>query len=144
MIGLTPKSGFLSWMYEPTLGSGPVLPETKKRAPKSRCGNKFWNLSWTGIGGWKWKHKRNELNVPDVADAPITRSFAPKTEDWIVDMDAAECQVTNTLHPGPYMLKHIFTLSRKSNFLLLVQVSDDTALQGRKGFKVQDVQRRTS
>ena len=85
--------------------------------------------------------KRSAADALDAIPAPrVTRSTAPEVDDWTVDMDAATCHVTDTRRLDRYVLEHLFTLSRKTNLLLLVSVAADAKLFGDRAAKADAVQ----
>ena len=55
-----------------------------------------------------------------------TRSLsAAIINNWLINMDAAKCEVTNVRRLNHYPLEHIITLPVKSNLLHLVAVEDN-------------------
>ena len=67
----------------------------------------------------------------------MTRSSTVvEDDDWVVDTDAATCEVTDVRRLDRYPLEHIFTLPEKSKLLLLVAVEDDDRVFGGLGMKL--------
>ena len=71
----------------------------------------------------------------------MTRSSAPEHDDWTIDMDAAECRVTDTRRLDRYVLEYLFTLPRKTSLLLLSSVAADADLVGGLAAKADAVQK---
>ena len=55
---------------------------------------------------------------------PVTRSAVDDEDDWVLDMEAANCEVANTRRLDRYPLEHLLTLENKSRLLLLVRIVD--------------------
>ena len=130
MLGLTPKTAFLDFLRASTMGSGAVSPATIKRET-NRCRDAIFHRFGDKLTGARaGRHAGPE----EESGARITRSSLPdEPEDWVVDMDAADCNVTDVRRLDRYCLEHIFSLAEKKNLLLLVCVDDDHALLRGKG-----------
>ena len=84
MIGLTPKSSFLPWLWQPYVGTGKVSEATEKNSLRALRTSVLCHFP-RSIGGRK--RKIDEASPED--DVRVTRSSAPEVEDWVVDTDAA-------------------------------------------------------
>ena len=58
----------------------------------------------------------------------VTRSSTSTDSDWVIDMDAVDCIVTDIRRLNRYCLGHIFKLEEKSKLLLMVSDDDDDAI----------------
>ena len=80
------------------------------------------------------KHNTKHSKMDDAEDGGrVTRSSVAEEEDWIIDMAAANCEVTDTRKLSRYPIEHIWTLDEGTPLLLLVEVSDDAKLFNGKG-----------
>ena len=55
---------------------------------------------------------------------PVTRSSVKTDDDWVINLDAANCNVTDTRRLSHCILKHVMTLPAKAPILMLVRVAD--------------------
>ena len=137
MLGLTPKSSFLDFLRAATMSSGVVSPATVKR-DTARCRDAIFHRF-----GDRMSSARSQRRpaAPEDTAARVTRSSSSgEGEDWVVDMDAAECKITNVRRLDRYCLEHIFTLEEKTNLLLLVAIDDDDSLLKGTGAAVHEQQ----
>ena len=117
MIGLVPKTGFVDKWRHGIVPTNMSQVEINKRIDYMRKSTlNHFDLSW--------ENTRQQNSPEEEATGPTTRSNADE-DDWLVDMDAAECKVTDTRRLDRYPLEHIVTLPEKSSMLLLVKVDDD-------------------
>ena len=87
---------------------------------------------------WWWRKFRSSVHHPK----RVTRSSAVVADnDWVVDTDAATCEVTDVRRLDRYPLEHIFTLASKLRLLLLVAVEDDDRVFAGLEMKVDAMQR---
>ena len=103
MIGLVPKSGFFVNQRKLFEGSGSVDETLMRRDIKSRREAILWHFTKVG----KTKTKCNTE-----AEGPVTRSSLVDCDDWAVDLDAADCRVTDERRLSRYALEHIVTLEK--------------------------------
>ena len=91
-----------------------------------------------------------------MAMARVSRHFSPGNEstsrvtrsstsidddDWVIDMDAVNCSVTDIRRLDRYCLEHIFNLEEKTKLMLLVSADDDNAILNGTGQAVDEIQR---
>lgn len=63
------------------------------------------------------------------------------SDDWVVDLDATNCSVSNERRLSKYALEHLATLPTKILFLLLVHNrGSNLVLLKAKALKVEDMQ----
>ena len=93
MLGLTSKSSFLDFLRAATMGSGGGSPATVKR-DMARCRKAIFYRF-----GDRMSSARSQCRpaaTEDAAAARVTRSSSStEGDDWVVDMDPAECKITN-------------------------------------------------
>ena len=78
----------------------------------------------------------------DDSTSRVTRSLTSIDDDnWIIDMDAINCSVTDIRRLNRYCLEHIFKLEEKTKLLLLVSAADDDATFNRTGQALDEIQR---
>ena len=71
----------------------------------------------------------------------VTRSSSPDgVDDWVIDMDATECVVTDIRRLDRYLIERLLTLQRKTKLLLLVDASEDAKFLTNKGARVNAIQ----
>ena len=76
-------------------------------------------------------------NIVVAPSGPVTRSMANDNEDnWVIDMDAATCNMAQTRRLDRYPIDHVLTLPRNTKLLLLVSIVDDMQLLLNRGAKV--------
>lgn len=75
----------------------------------------FWHFN-------KSRKRRVKGDDNDIASGEkVTRSSVAEEEvDWTIDMDAANCEVTQIRRLGRYLLEHIMTLPERKKLSLLV------------------------
>ena len=136
-IGLTPKSSFLDWMRSSTLRSGPVDEGVRKKELQDIRGQLFHRFGNRMSAAHSSRHAGGNCHTPP----RVTRSSAAVADDdWVVDTDAATCEVTDVRRLDRYPLEHLFTLSEKTRLLLLVTVDNDDRVFGGIGMKVDAMQ----
>ena len=64
----------------------------------------------------------------------------PNEANWVIYMDTAHCEVSQTRRLDRYALEHIFTLQEKTKLLLLMRTTDDDKHFGGKSGKVNYIQ----
>ena len=74
----------------------------------------------------KTSNSTNNAGDVELESGPVTRLSVDDVEDWMIDLDAADCKVNKTRRLSRYLLEHIFTLPKNTPLLLLVRVGDDT------------------
>ena len=120
------------------MGSGVVSPATVKR-DLARCREAIFYRFGDKMSSAR--SQRRPAETEDTAAARVTRSSSSaEGDDWVVDMDAAECKITNIRRLDRCCLEHLFSLEEKTNLLLLVAVDDDDALLKGTGAAVHDQQ----
>ena len=132
MIGLVPKTGFVMPWRRGIVPTNMSQVEINKRIEYTRKSTlNHFDLSWDNT--------RQQNSPEEEATGPTTRSNADE-DDWLVDVDAAECKVTDMRRLDRCPLEHIVTLPEKSSMLLLVKVEDDDNKFGGKAAAVHGVQ----
>ena len=132
MYGVVPKSGFFINQRKLYEGKGVVDARQIQKDIKSRRESALWHFTKVG--------KTNTKNSGDEDAGRVMRSSIPDTDDWVVDMDAANCSVSDIRRLSRYALEYIVTLPSKTTLLLLVNV-DDTNPFLDKALKVEETQR---
>ena len=67
----------------------------------------------------KTSNSKNDVGEVELESGPVTRSSVEDEEDWIIDLDAAGCKVSETCRLSRYLLEHIFTLPKNTPLHLL-------------------------
>ena len=134
-LGLVPKSAFLNWMRSSIKNNYEGLASSHlKREINNRRSMILYHFSKVG--------KLSESAESDGRSGPTLRSdVSDDADDWVLDMDAATCAVTNVRRLDRYPIEMLLTLRRGTKLLLLVNVSDDAKLLLSKGAKVDELQR---
>ena len=128
MLGLTPKSAFLDFLRAATMGSGDVSPATIKRNT-THCREAIFHRFGDRLS--TSRSQRRPSATYETAVRVTRPSSLGNGEDWVVDMDAAECKITNIWRLDRYFMEHIFSLKEKTNLLLLVSINNGgTLLKG--------------
>ena len=136
MCGFIPKSGFLVKMRNLNVPSGPVSEKQMAKEVRIRRESVYWHFDKSGKRNLD-KPGNGDGHDDDMGGGRVTRSsVAEEEEDWTVDMDAANGEVTQTRRLDRYSLEHILTLPERTKLLLLVQVSDDSKKFSGKGAKI--------
>ena len=87
---------------------------------RGRRSSMLWHFSKAG----KYQSKGDDSIVNE---GPITcLSIANDGDDWVIDMDAATCEVSQIWRLDRYSLEHIITLLERAKLLLLVKLNDDS------------------
>ena len=110
------------------MGTGAVTPDTIKRETNSYRDSIFYYFGDKLAGSRVSCHA-----TPDKeCQVRVTRYSAVNDgEDWVINMDAADCRITDIRYLDRYCLEHIFTLEEKTNVLLFASVdNDDTVTKG--------------
>ena len=88
MICLVPKSAFMGWFRDSLIGKGEPDDAEMKKQLKKRRDSIFWHFS-------KKRHaKTDDAKYSD--KRPATCSNVVDEDDWVTDMDAAACDVSQT------------------------------------------------
>ena len=135
MHGFLPKSGFLATDQNAYVCTGPVNEKEMVKELREQRSWIFYHFNRTGMGHKSMDHS---TTAEDTRFAWL--SDAEDKEDWIIDMYAANCEVTNIHHLDRYSLENIFTLPEKPKLLLLVQVYDNDTKFGGKVETIDKVQ----
>ena len=130
MFGLVPKSGFLVNQRKLFEGSGKIDDAAIAAAIKKRRENVLWHFSRVG----KTKTKSRD----DGDSGPVTRSALADLDDWMVDMDAVSCAVTDQRRLSRYAFEHLVTLSTKTKLLLFVH-NDENNSRLSKALRVESI-----
>ena len=89
---------------------------------RDRRGDMMYHFSRVG----KKKTKHSGVGLDDGStDRPITRSANDEDEDWTIDMDAANCEVSDIRRLDRYPIEQLLTQTNGSKLLLLVEVGED-------------------
>jgi len=129
MIGLVPKSTFLTWMRNKHAKKGALSSEAMKAEVRDQCLATLYHFSKTG----KICTKNSVSPLDARTSLPFTRSSVDDNEDWVQDTEAANCQVTDTQRLSSYSLEYLMTLPTRTRLLLLVCIDDDDKLFALKG-----------
>ena len=108
------------------LRAGDLLPAKIKKETKAQRDKIYWHFA----DNW-WRARVARHTNPAVSNDPDARVMGSSVfaaDDLIIDMDVANCEVTDNRHLDRYYLEHIFTLPETMNVLLLVRVADDVNL----------------
>ena len=122
MIGLVPKTQLLPWLRNPKTW-GTIFEKKSDGKMKSEINSRRQAMLYhfTKAG----KTKGGEFEVDVEMERPVTRSSVETEDDWVIDLDAANCTVTDTRRLSRYMFEHLITLPINTPILLLVCVEDD-------------------
>ena len=123
MIGLVPKTQLLPWLRNPNtwnVKEQNVSPAKMKTGIQLRRNNMLYHFTKAG------KTNNAQIEEDNDVSGPVTRSSMEEEYDWVIDLDAANCKVSDTRRLSRYMMEHIFTLPSKTTLLLLVSVDDNT------------------
>mmetsp|Transcript_24342 Transcript_24342/g.39569 ORF Transcript_24342/g.39569 Transcript_24342/m.39569 type:complete len:102 (-) Transcript_24342:6-311(-) len=69
-------------------------------------------------------------------DEEVERVTHSGTDEWMIDMDTATCNITDTRRLSHYSFKHLLTLPAVTKLLLLVVEADDTNVFKNCGYPV--------
>ena len=133
MIGLVPKTSFLPWLRNDNDSKGNVTDAKLDRDVRSRRESILYHFSKRGKKG-------TNNTTEEVNTGPVTRSSAVDDDEWIIDMEAANCDVTDTRRLSRYCLEHILTLAAGHRILLLVRVESNPKLFSKR-WKVNEMQK---
>ena len=141
MVGLTPKTAFLDFLRSSTMGSGTIPAATIKRETNA-CRDAIFHRFANKMAIVREGRSAAATATVGSSAGRVTRSSAvPDDDDWVVDMDAAECNVTDIRRLDRYCLEQIFVLEEKTKLLLLVSVADDDTVLNGSGEAVSALQK---
>ena len=115
MYGFVPKTELLPWMRNSQQSKAKLSDVSMKKEMRQIRQSILYHFS-----------RSSNLQVPGGTNAscgPTTRSSVDDDDDWMVDLDAASCEVTDTRRLNRYPLEQLFTLQARSRLLLLVDAN---------------------
>ncbi len=136
MIGLVPKTSLCLRLRNPPRGT--KFPDKSANIMKKEINHIRMEMLYHFERGGKML--RLSPSDESANTRPITRSTVKPEEDWIVDLDAADCRVTDTQRLSRYVLERISTLPLNTPLLLLVRVSEDAKYFSDKSSKSENIQ----
>jgi hypothetical protein len=124
-------------MRASTLDSGPGIETVRQKELQGMRNQLFHRFGNQMAAAQSVRHSHDNSHTPQ----RVTRSSTvPEDDNWVVDMDATDYEVTDVQQLDCYPLEHIFTLLEKSRLLLLVLAQDDDALFNGLGEKIDSLQ----
>mmetsp|Transcript_28898 Transcript_28898/g.61021 ORF Transcript_28898/g.61021 Transcript_28898/m.61021 type:complete len:390 (-) Transcript_28898:858-2027(-) len=134
MIGLVPKTAFFPWMRNFLVPKHKITEAEMKTEVNAIRSSIMYHFSKSGKC-----QKHSPIDEIEDSSRRVTRSSVEEDDEWIVDMDAANCNVTDTRHLSRYALEHIITLPLGTPILLLFDVDDEEEFS-RKGELIESIQ----
>ena len=101
MIGLVPKTQLLPWLRNPktwNVKEQKISAVKMKKGVQLRRNNMLYHFTKTG------KTNIANLDYENEVTGPVTRSNMEEEYDWVIDLDAADCKVSDTRRLSRYML----------------------------------------
>jgi hypothetical protein len=120
MVGLTPTTAFLDFLRVSPMGCGAVLAVTIKKETNS-C--RYAIFCCFGEQMASARGSRYISPGEDLTSRVTSSSTSIDDNDWVIDMDATDCSVTDIHRLTRYCLEHWFKLNKKTKHLLLVSVN---------------------